>query len=85
MGTTKAYIDNEDLLKDESHDKKIRLALNRLQKAAQEITDLGYTIYIAGHGNVNIMNQDEYSNNMDYSQDCIVATITLDKTDVGDW
>lgn len=79
------YIENEEMLIDETHDKKIRLALGRIQRAAKEITELGYTLYVSAHGRMNVMNQESYSNNLDYSRECVVSSVSIDKMDAGDW
>lgn len=80
-------IDNEEILKDESHKKKILSALNRVSKATKEITNLGYSIYVSAHGGFNVMNVDDvpYLNNSDYHSEQQVASTQLECVDVGDW
>lgn len=82
-----AYIENDDILKKESDEKKILSALKRIEKATKDITKLGYELYLSAHGNLNVMNTDDVPHvyNMDYSQDQIVAYGIIDNIDAGDW
>jgi xanthine dehydrogenase molybdopterin-binding subunit B len=82
-----SLIENEEILKSPEHGKKIKSALNRIEKAFKEITDLDYTIYISAHGSINVMNTDDvpFKNNLDYHDEQVVAHGSAEKLDCGDW
>ena len=63
-----SMIENEEILKSPEHGKKIKSALNRIEKALKEITDLDYTIYVSAHGSINVMNTDDvpFKHDLDY-------------------
>ena len=83
----KASIENMELLKHPSHEKKLRSALNRISKACKEIADMDYSIYVSAHGNINVMNVDDapYLKNIDYEHHQIVANTSVERMDCGDW
>lgn len=82
-----ASIDKEELLKDPSHEKKLLSAIRRIEKAAKEIAEMDYTIYISAHGALNVLNTDDVPciNSMDFHTEQIVAYGDMDRTDCGDW
>lgn len=84
----KAYIENEDLLIRDTDEKKILSALNRAKKAIEEISDLGYEIYLAEHGSLNVMNVKDsggYKHQLDYDSDMVVANVSISGIDAGAW
>lgn len=82
-----AYIENYEILKKESDEKKIVSALKRIEKATKEITKLGYELYLSAHGSLNVMNIDDvpYKNSMDFHNEQVVAHGHIDNIDAGDW
>ncbi len=82
-----AVIENEDILKNPEHEKKILSAVRRIEKASEEISKMGYTIYVSAHGSLNIMNTDDvpYENDMDFHSGQVVAHGNMKSTDCGDW
>ena len=84
----KAMIENEELLIKESDEKKILSSLNRIKKALDEITALGYEVYMAEHGSFNVMNVEGaggYKHQLDFDYDMVVASITVSGIDGGAW
>ena len=83
----KASIENKELLKHPTHEKKLRSDLNRIAKACKEIVDMDYCIYVSAHGNINVMNVDDapHSNNIDFEHYQIVAQTSVERMDCGDW
>jgi len=76
--------ENKDKLIDISHEKIINSALNKIKKSCNEITNMGYIIYVAEHGSFNVINN--LSNkSSDLNQSDVVANIQLDKIDSGAW
>lgn len=85
--SSKAYIEDEDLLIEESHEKKLLSALNRISKAMNEIESLGYEMYVSADS-FNVMNVDGaggYKNQLDYTADMVVASFHHSGIDMGDW
>ena len=74
-------------MKSPEHGKKIKSALNRIEKALKEITDLDYTIYVSAHGSINVMNTDDvpFKHDLDYHSEQVVAHGSAEKIDCGDW
>ena len=73
-----AYINNEEKLILKSDEKPLLSALNRAKKALNEISNMGYTIYITPDG-INAM--------VEKTQifEEVVATISVSGIDCGDW
>lgn len=85
---SRAYIRNEDLLINESDEKKVLSALNRIYKASKEIAEMGYSLYLNGHGSLSVMNVEGaggYIRNMDYEHHMVVADGCMENTTGGDW
>lgn len=82
-----ACIENEEILKDSSHEKRLLSAIRRIEKASKEISEMGYTIYISAHGGLNVLNVDDvpYLNSFDFHSDQVVAFGDMERTDCGDW
>ncbi|WP_407498832.1 hypothetical protein [Elizabethkingia anophelis] len=82
-----ACIDNYEILKGSEHEKKLLSAIKRIEKATNEISQMGYRIYISAHGNLNVMNVDDvpYEYGPDFHQKQIVASGNMESTDCGDW
>ncbi|MDV3749761.1 hypothetical protein CMU21_18180 [Elizabethkingia anophelis] len=80
-------IENEDILKDPEHKKKLLSAIKRIEKASREISELGYTIYISAHGSINVLNTDDvaFEHNYDFHQGQVVMSGSMESTDCGDW
>lgn len=82
-----AYIENEELLKDPAHEKKLLSAIRRIAKASKEIADMDYRIYISAHGSINVLNTDAVPciNGLDFHSEQVVAGGEMERTDCGDW
>lgn len=82
-----AHIENDEILKDPEHEKKLLSAIKRIEKASKEISQMGYLIYISAHGSLNVMNTDDvpYENDLDFHDKQIVAWGSMESTDCGDW
>ncbi|MDM1045895.1 hypothetical protein HX004_14140 [Myroides sp. 1354] len=82
-----AMIDNHDILKDESHEKKLKSCLNRIAKACKEIEGMDYEMYVSAHGGFNVMNTDDVpcKHGSDFHSDQVVASVQISCMDCGDW
>ncbi|MDQ8748355.1 hypothetical protein [Elizabethkingia miricola] len=82
-----AIIENEDILKDPEHEKKLLSAIKRIEKASKEISSMGYIIYVSAHGSLNMMNIDDvpHESSFDFHDKQVVASGNMESTDCGDW
>lgn len=82
----KSIIDNYDILIEDSHEKKLLSALNRIQKAHDEIIDMGYTAYVEAEGNYNVMNGETHAGVFLHAENRnVVASVSLKCIDMGAW
>lgn len=82
-----AYIENDEIMKDPSHEKKLLSAIRRIEKASKEIAEMDYIIYISAHGSINVLNTDDVpcKNQLDFHFEQVVASGNMERTDCGDW
>ncbi len=66
-------------------EKKLNSIARRIQKASNEIKEMGFNVYLSSHGSVNIMNGDSHDSNQQPMQENIVFNFYVNGWDAGDW
>jgi|TARA_R110000822_G_scaffold289250_1_gene410547 hypothetical protein len=66
-------------------EKKLNSIARRMQKASNEIKEMGFDIYLSAHGSVNIMNGDSHDSKTQPMQENVVFNFYVNGWDAGDW
>lgn len=66
-------------------EKKLNSIARRMQKASNEIVEMGFNIYLSAHGNVNIMNGESHDGNQHPIHENVVFNFYVNGWDAGDW
>ena len=66
-------------------EKKLNSIARRIQKASNEIVEMGFDVYLSAHGTVNIMNGVTHDEHQAQTQENIVYDFHINGWDAGDW
>ena len=66
-------------------EKKLNSIARRIQKASNEIQEMGFDIYLSAHGSVNVMNGDSHDSNQQPIKENVVFNFSVNGWDAGDW
>tara|TARA_R110002051_G_C8314811_1_gene433851 strand:+ start:268 stop:489 length:222 start_codon:yes stop_codon:yes gene_type:complete len=66
-------------------EKKLNSIARRIQKASNEIKEMGFDVYLSAHGSVNIMNGESHDSNHQPMQENVVFNFSVNGWDAGDW
>lgn len=66
-------------------EKKLNSIARRIQKASNEIKEMGFDVYLTAHGSVNIMNGESHDKNQYPIKENVVFNFDVSGWDAGDW
>ncbi len=66
-------------------EKKLASIARRMQKASNDIVEMGFTVYLSCHGRVNIMNGSSHGEHNERLDENVVYDFYIAGWDAGDW